>query len=70
MAILVIADGSRLILSAIAKDLESNLNTLNESAKENEHESEMVQRLNELIQFHSDAKQLSELQSSFPIQFE
>lgn len=63
MAFIAIADGSRLILTAMAEDMESNLNTPNEGEDEKEHESEseteMIKRFNGLIQFHFDVKQLS-----------
>lgn len=61
---MVIADG-RIVLIGFANDLQSNLNTFNDSVKENEHESEMIQRFNELLKFHSDAKQLSEFEFLF-----
>lgn len=69
MALIAIADGSRLILTAMAEDMESNLNTPSEDENEHESESEteMIQRFNELIQFHSDAKQFSEFQFLFQI---
>lgn len=59
MCIMIIAIGSCLILISLTKDMKCGLNALNESAVETESESQ-IQLFNELIEFHSNAKQLSE----------
>lgn len=61
MSIMIIAIGSCVILISLAKDMQCGLNALNDSAMETEDESEdKAQLLNELIEFHANAKQLSE----------
>lgn len=68
MGIMVIAITPNLILTSIAEDMKSNLDTLNRSAKSKQNADEFIQQFIKFIQFHSNAKQLSASQFSFVLQ--
>lgn len=51
--------GGSLIMMSMAKDIKNDLFAINEAAATVENPTEVTHKLNEFIQFHSDAKQLS-----------
>lgn len=55
-----IAIGPNLILISITQDLKCSLKTLNRNARVNKNETEITQQFNQIIQLHSNAKQLSQ----------
>lgn len=59
MCVMIIAIGPCLTLISMASDLRYSLHTLNRSARANAKPSETTQQFNRLIDFHSNAKQLS-----------
>lgn len=58
---MTVAVGPNFILISIAKDLTSNLKTLDKSVRaKNPNASEIQKEINNFIELHSNAKQLSE----------
>lgn len=51
--------GISLFLISVASDIEINLNYISESVKMKQNQVEILKQLSELIQFHSNAKQLN-----------
>lgn len=57
--VLCFLTGSYLMLTAIIDDIENELETLNENYKANQTDKTFSKQFHEIIQIHSDAKQLS-----------
>lgn len=47
------------MLNSVAKDIKEDLHTINEIAKTKDPKRKLLSKLSEIVQFHSDAKQLS-----------
>lgn len=69
MCIMIIAVGPCLLLTSMTQDIEYHMDALNKCARIKKNRYELIQQFNKLIQFHSNAKQLSKsnfLQSLHP----
>lgn len=62
LCVLIIVFAPCLILISTTDDMKSNLHVLNTSAHTEVSDPELTQQFNEIVQFHSKIKQLSESQ--------
>lgn len=60
MAIMIIAIGPSLVLISMTKDLKHSLHTLDNSTMTKEHHLEIIHQFNDFVQFHANAKELSQ----------